>query len=595
MNRALMLIPIVFILAVPTSVGADQGDHWCEIPDGLHVWPTSLPGIPVYIHPDMPGELLHADNSPWGVTELQREVQIWIERFNEQSSSGLPPLFFAGFEAPVAWDSEPADPYSITIRPNRATGAGSHTKPRFCSEQMTGAPGSAEGSGGPIIWIPAQIPGCSFKFEHWSISEGADGLTLGGTLFHEGFHAVGFDHTGVCNPAPVGDPLCANPTDMCCGLMISNGCSNHWSNSKLDYSDVDGLRTVYGPPDDNGVGGPEYQARLQSSDGLSWTNLGPGLPYSTAFMGGGYSNDSTWAPVTLVDEELDAHLWAWYRPAGVFFDFGKAYSAPQYGKVDATTASGKWHSFYMWGQSAWFTAMYPAWTQHSGTDQHVFSLGYLTDLNGHTAVHDPRYNKLIHAWRAPDKTIVMGVSELAGDFLSNSVVALDDNQPGGCRASTFGCASTTPEIACSPTSSFDGTRNCVMAWASQPTGSLGVGQTYPHDYVLKYVQFRTTFSFAGGFHYDFNFGPVGTVGYVAYGAPSIVYKGPKREDPDAFILAWKNPGRCFYTLRKSVSETTAFNSIKGHCGSASAHFNSPMTASDNSGIGQVWNTANYAP
>lgn len=129
-----------------------------------------------------------------------------------------------------------------------------------------------------------------------------------------------------------------------------------------------------------------------------------------------------------------------------------------------------------------------------------------------------------------------------------------------------------------------------MVWASLPRGSEGTD----HTRVLRYVQFRIVLE---GFPLAFtaNFGNLGEIGYSAFGPPSVVYKGATPSDPSAFILAWKNPGRCFYTLRKSVSEADTFNTIKGVCAGTGTFVHNPMLGADNTGVAELWVTGNIAP
>jgi hypothetical protein len=217
--------------------------------------------------------------------------------------------------------------------------------------------------------------------------------------------------------------------------------------------------------------------------------------------------------------------------------------------------------------------MWPAWTRHED-GAHAFGTMY-TDRNGHTGAHDPVSNQLIHAWRADDLTMMIGLSSSTGDALTTEALAGNN---GTCRTGAFGCASSTPEIACAPNSST--TRNCIMVWASQPLGPEDT-HSYPHNRVIKYVQFGINGT-------DIDWGAVKAVGYSVFGPPSIVFKGPKAEDPFAFVLAWKNPGQCFYTMRKSVYESDTFSDIRGHCGPNGTWVRNPMTAADASGNGYAW-------
>jgi hypothetical protein len=329
---------------------------------------------------------------------------------------------------------------------------------------------------------------------------------------------------------------------------------------ELEYSDWDGLVTKYGGWENDG------RFRRESSDALTWSTLSAGTFASAPFTSSNWSKGSTLMPIVVTDAStLYPHVWRWERSIATFTDWGAPYVGKQFGQVGTSQSSGYVYAFFMRGQTQFDTRKQPRYSYHTSTSTStVMYSTYYASRHGVTGAHDPKSGKLIHVWRDWDNTIL----------LSQSVIEALPGAPTTPTALTGASrkAVYTPSVSCGASAV---TYNCILAWAS--AAAVGSGQ---HHHTLHWAQFYVSGS-------SYVFGSVYSNGYLMYGPPAVVYKGPDTSS-SAFVVAFKNPGNCYYTLRKSTTTSNAFNSERSHCSGSGKHNGPPMLGSTTGDWAEAW-------
>jgi hypothetical protein len=543
-------------IATPVSTArADTGDHWCDQGWGWQAYDR----IPVWIHPDLADVYLeHDGGTMWTDDELRREVEFILERFMMQAPSGMPPLYFAGFEhAGTGWDDPAGNgpggrpgPGNIAVRPN----LGIDDNP--CASFQSGWVDDAKGV---RLHMGITSGACTGFSEHWYYSRWASlQNTFGGTLAHELMHGLGFHHTDVCNTTY---PPCLDSSGeaQVCGLMDTHGLGSEYF--ELEYADWDALISKYGGWENDG------RLRRESANALDWSTLSAGSFASGPFAASTWSWQSTLMPIVATDAAtLDPHVWRWERSTGNFTDWGVPYSfGSQHGQVSVAYKFGYLFAFHGYGQSpndarkhgrysyatapnSW-TTVYPSFEIHR---------------HGVTGTYDHKSDRLIHVYRDRDNRILLSTSTVTGEPSAPSMpVALD----GAANKAAY-----TPAIACGDASIA---HNCILVWAS--AAAHGSGQQFRN---LRWVQF-----FFDGT--SFQFSNVRQSGYIMFGPPSVVYKGPSSSDA-AFTVAWHNPGQCFFTLHKSAATSSSFVDEVQHCSGDKRHNGPPLLGSTNTNFVEAW-------
>ena len=529
---------------LPHTGHAYTGDFWCRNFDMPLVDGSSTK---VYIHPDLAGLMKHGDGSSWTNAELQHEVEFVLERIMDYAPSNMPPLKFAGLEAAGTSYGGPDYPSSNTIafRPN-VHGCGSHAYPHPASE-------------GTIIHMSTlQTPTCNTQWEHWA-GHIPNSPTLGGVLLHETMHALGLGHQQDCNTPEL---TCSDsPGEQAsCGTMQTHG----WSSEYLypQEADRDALQTLYGPWANDG------RYRRESSDASSWSSIGSGPIASRPLTRSDWSQGSTLLPVGMQNVSGDPQLFRWQRSGDTYSDWGVPYTYNrQLGPVGVAVSYGKRYLSFIRGQAQNAVNKYLRYSSH--TSSSASSVVWLTEAAGrpgHDISWDLKNNRLIHVWRTIENEIVLGVSNGTSGFEFVSAPL----------SGAYFKAGTAPSISCGP-STVD--KNCMLVWASDGENS----ESYRR---LNYTQFRMFWD-ASISDWNFDFGSQYTSGYIQFGAPSVTYHGPENSS-QAFIVAWKNPGRCYYTMRKGKNNSNTFSGIKSHCSHTGSHNGPPMLGSTSGPWAEAW-------
>jgi hypothetical protein len=543
-RTSLAFLVIAVVTSSTTAARADAGDQWCR--QGFDF--TSLTAIPVYIHPDVAEELLDESDTAWTDTELQWEVQFAIERMMDEAPSGMPPMYFAGFEpAGTPWDSNPGQG-KIALRPNHDD---------FLNQCTPHESGTF--STGTLIFLSNSTwSTCSVRYQHWHDTPSNNTYKpLLGVFTHELMHALGFAHADTCQ---VNTPPCTdNPgEDQYCGWM-SPGAGADLELTDAEFADWDALRTVYGPWENDG------QFRVQSTDGSTWTTLSGGIssgPNAAAGVGAGAS---TAIPILVTEANQAPHFWLWNSSGGAFTDWGQQQNSNNFGQTAISVGSGYYYAFFLSDVNENTSAKQPRYSYlNTAGSPTVVSTSQYASRQGVAGVWDPKSAKLVQAWRDKDDKIVMAITTPTGSIGTGAVpTALT-----GAANRAF----TTPSIACGPASL---TYNCVMVWAT------AAAQQVDNAHVLRWVHF-----YVSGTTLNFD-STIYSTGNVMFGPPQVTYRGPTTSS-SAFVVAYKNPGRCFYTLVKGTATTSTFGSEASHCAPTGAHVSPPLMGSTSGGTAESW-------
>lgn len=543
-----------------TPLAADTGDHWC---DRGFTWTTS--SIPVVIHPDLAENLWHTDASstPWTDSEVRYEVEFVLERLQDQSGAAIPRMYFAGFEsASTSWDDPAPGSTHIALRPNFGR----------CKDETINSPGHADG----VLVFFGPSPTCPHRWEHHLDYDDTSKGNFGARLLHELIHTLGFAHgdTG-CNPDPV--PCTGWPAGSYhdhCSTMQPTGLQSE--EYYLEYSEAMALRGKYGAwTNVNGA----YQR--ESLDANSWYNVnipGPTGISSNAFAAASWANGASYLPMLFSDWNMYPRLKLWDRSTNWLYDWGIAWAAEQFAPVgvsfgQAPNNSLYYYAFFTSPQAETYTVKEPYHTSYlSASQKYSYTSNFTTPRAGHSGAYDPRRKRLIHVALDSDNAIVLSHSSATGQPASYSTpVALS----GASNKAAY-----VPSVACGPDNQILNTDNCVLVWAS------AADPENEHYHVLKWTQFRLDYVFPG-YSWQFN-NPVYTIGYIQFGPPQVTYGGPWGAS-DAFVLTFKNPGRCFYTMRKANGPTDPFGNLKSHCADSSVDRNAnPFVGTNPDGWTEAW-------
>lgn len=539
--RILRVLPATLVSTIAVSYAAQAATQWwC---DAGYSQPG--PTVPVYLSLDVKNHTHHSDNTAWTDDELKREVQWVIERLNDGGASNAPPLYFADFEASGPWDAC-APTGAITIRWNGDT--------NNCKSAYMFPPTPSCGA----LIIMGDSARCSVRWNHWAFeSSDQTTKTWGGILMHEMAHGMGLDHWDAgCQPnTPV--PGCTDSvgsSSQICGLMQQHGLSSEYY--ETEWSDFHAFNVKYG------AWGFDDKLKRQSADAVTWTTLGGTFNmrvFGAAAWPGASSNE--YMPVITVDSSYRPHMWLWYRPTDTMFDWGLVEASDQTGPiaVAAGSSGGTYYryGFFVSGQSETITSKVIKHSYHpSSSSRTIVTANQSALRQGHTGTYDPRSERLIHVWRGEQNEILLA-------HATHSTAPGAGSTPVALTGDAY-LAAYTPSIACGDAQM---TYNCILVWASSAKG------TGEHYHAMKWTQFRMLFS-GGSWVFDFP-NPVYNSGYVMFGPPSVVYSGPATGS-DAFVVAFKNPGRCYYTLRKSQAPTAAFTDEVSHCQTTGRYTTPPI-------------------
>jgi hypothetical protein len=539
-----LLLTVLGVVAASESAHGDAGDFWC---DAEFDW-TDVSRIEVFVHPDLPAHMWHSDDTSWSAAELVQEVRYVLEVMMDQAPTGMPPLYYAGFEAPGTPLGSPAPKDTIVIRP---------LVPPPCSDRAWPRTANA----GVVVEFASSIF-CPHRRDHWVYAD-TGGTAFGGVLMHELYHSLGFNHWGECQE--VSPPCYDNPGEpQICSLMLAHGLSSEYF--EMEYADWHGLNSKYG--------GWTYDGKLrrQSQNADSWSTLGATSFLATTFLGSDWSSGSTLLPVAVHDTNMNPHLYRWDRPSNTFVDWGAPYSwGSQLGQIDSSASFGRWFMLFMHGQTQNWTAKLLRYSHHtSSTNSTTVYPTIYASRHGHSGSWDVRTERLVHVWRNKYNEIVLATS--SGTSTPVSPIVLTGTQYQ---------AAYTPSVSCGPSEIY---YNCIMVWAS--AAALGSNE---HFRTLRWKQFRVVGS---GGAYTFSFATTYGNGYIQYGPPSVTYHSSTALT-HAFVVAFKNPGRCYYTLRKGPASGEAFAMERSHCAPVGAQNGPPMMGSA-SGWAQAWAYFNAA-
>ncbi|MBP9202539.1 MAG: hypothetical protein KBG28_01055 [Kofleriaceae bacterium] len=538
----LVILAACLLSRVPRA-NAAAGDWWCAIPEGWN-W-LGYTEIPVYVHPDLNDHVLFPDGTAWTDTEIRNEVEFMLERFMMQAPSGMPPLRFAGFEPAGTPPFSLPGAGKIAVRWNE----------NGCGNFQQGSPAT----GMRIVATDNQTCGLK-RTPVWNFFNPQQREGFGGQIASELFHALGFDHWDTCNTIP---PVCIDNGSMgdFCSQMHHGVTSELY---ELERSDFDAILSVYGSWENKG------RFRRESQGGSLWTTLAAPAILSGPIWSSAWSSTSTLLPIVATNPTTqDLHFYRWERSTAQIQDWGTPYSyGTQHGQIGAGYKSGMLFAFFALGQNPTDVSK----TVHyayapSASNWTVVSSAIVADRHGVTGAYDPKSGKLVFVFRGPDNEILL-TSATPGSAISTSISVVNGAENR---------AAYTPSIACGDSSI---SYNCIMVWAT--AGAEGSGQ---RTHTMRWVQF----TFNG---VNFSFANMYGNGYTMYGPPSVVYKGPPGS-ASAFVVAWHNPGHCYYTLQKAVGATSGFGVGGTHCSGSPKFIGPPLLgAADN--YAQAWVQYNAA-
>jgi hypothetical protein len=274
-------------------------------------------------------------------------------------------------------------------------------------------------------------------------------------------------------------------------------------------------------------------------------------------------------PIVIADPSMRAHFWLWDSISHWITDYGAGPTSPQIAPMGAAfdAAAGRLIAFYTSTLSETVAVKKPEVAYRTSTVLTTVHSSQYASRQGITGTWDPKTSRFIHAWRGEDNEILLANSSDGVAGAASTPVALT----GDLNAASF-----APSLSCSDAASM--TYNCILLWASAPKRVAG-----DNYHVIKLTQFRLNYS-GGSYIFDAP-NPIYAVGYVQFGPPSVVYTG----DPagsSTFVVAWKVPGKCFFTLHKNASPTSQFTGEIGHC--VSSGNLGPPTLGTSNGKVEAW-------
>src|SRR5690606_11902318 len=92
-----------------------HADAYCVGGNPLTSWSTA----PVYLHPDLNDNMLHANGTAWSQAELEAAVRIQLTRLNDSASADIPFLYLAT-PTPTSCNWQPTCSCAPTDGPCRA-------------------------------------------------------------------------------------------------------------------------------------------------------------------------------------------------------------------------------------------------------------------------------------------------------------------------------------------------------------------------------------------------------------------------------------------------------------------------------------------
>lgn len=550
-NLLFVTIVVLATLASPISAQADAGDRWCRIPG--YTAPFGVfnnDKIDVWIHPDAAAQIWHLDNTPWTDAELERNTLAVMQTINDAGISGLPPLVFAGWESPSTfWAQEP--PPGIAIRPQEYTDPSSrctfHVKIGTSHNPFYG-----DGHRIHVADSTASICSPSNRTNHRMLNA-ATRASGEGTLMHEFMHALGLHHKDTCGGNLTN--CSRNPGEkQVCGAM------DHFETeemTELEYNDWEGLEALYGTS--STVLG---LLRKESTNATTWTTqTAPSL--SSPTVASDWSQGSTLMPIGSLNSDHDPQFHRWNRTYNSLTSWGVPYSlGRQLSWISTAVSYGYRYLGFMTGQYDDVAQREMRWSWHtSSSNNGVVSSAVRLGRPGHSISWDPRSSKLVHVIRTanlrPRILTSSGTSDVTGAAYTN-FPGVEPN-----------LAEYPPSVACGPSSVY---YNCILAWAE--TGEAS------HAHKLAWRQFRVLGS---GTSTTIDVAPTYTNGYVMFGSPKVIWS----DAIGGFVVAFKNPGECFYTLKKGQYSYNTFKNERQHCKTGFATV-SPVLGESSPATIQAW-------
>jgi hypothetical protein len=522
---------IIFVLAFCVASICIQDNaraQLCTDPSTcLYAWNwTSRSTIPVYIHPELALNLVHDDGTQWTDDEIEREIQALLASLQEHLASNAPRFVYSGFLS-FGGSDDAYVPYAVTINPwmHQCTGEDAGTCDCFASAETSVANNDLshgivvhlKRSGTGIIGgIERHLADCGKHWEHHRTTY--DGVTTTrGALNHEFLHVLGLGHYGSADESCPQDCVCAGGGS--CSMTEDEGKSYLWSNP-YRY-DIERVQHIYGTFPTT----TSYRKITDgTTDGLTWTDASnTTMPASTPLVGtsstaGAYEMFGIRSVTTMVPA-----LWRYQPSRTTWVNLGAPSSiSPSYGQVGAADDdSGTWRSFLAWlkGETVTNTTDTPSIAERTSS---AWTITY--NLNnwpivyqGISIAHDPKYDEVVMAYRDSSARV--------------TIQAFNAGAPGPSYTIAGAYSDDPPIVACGANPP---TYNCVVTWASAPTGPGTRTLTWMHFYVDAGLTITNT-------------GPVVSGGYVMFGSPSVAYIGGTQ---CPWLFAWNTLGSTYYTKCK---------------------------------------------
>jgi hypothetical protein len=506
-------------------------------------WPTTqYSSIPVVIHQDVPANLRHKDGAPWTQGEFAAEIRHLLEKINASTGAPVPPLYLAtpAFTSSVAPEIHKI---KLILKPAGACG-------------FAASCGGGPAVGGCLIEIPRYNCTQPDKvFEPFLTTYPVDDNSS--VLMHEFAHVIGLRHPDECPPAPSCQTIVCDVAGATADVQEFNA---------FFIDDSNGLRQLYGG---SYIAAREHYERFSSSwNLLSSSSVPAHLPGAGASDSATDNSYMAFARRAISGQTVSFYRWVFSNLSWGYWGF---LTRPGNGPVGAAynQQGGKGYFAFQTAESNTYTDKSIEWTGLTGYSSNptaYVGAGTVTRRHGVDVAFEPRTGLLVAVTRAtyvPNETqhwqILVHLINPSTNQVLRSFAMSDGGQPL--------MAGDTPSIACGATSiSF----NCMLVWeeAAQPGNQLAT-----RYHVMRSVQFAPSNTF--GFwtltfgSQPISVGPSTSSGYIAYGRPSVTYKGPAGA-PDAYLVSWSSPysttssgpGSFNHTMYKSGSPTAAWTGLQ---------------------------------
>ena len=507
-GRAKTMMFVLSVLILFPSGEAQADNEICIFGE---TW-ANYDSVPVYLHPDVPGNLLHSSDpsSNWTVGEVEAEIRWALDRVHD-SYADIPNFYYAGLsQCPSG--ARCTFPGAVHIQlveaPTNADEAA------VCSG-FAAYHGHVDGlidPGRTINLNRSALSGfpalCSIFWTHWAKvgTLPPRTATLTGILVHEMLHVLGLSHLRDCGTEQCFDSLT-------CSVAEINALESREGHSYFLY-DVLAIQSRYG------LSYPTSSDHLESN-GPSWWSLGPwsSVPPLTHgadatvsqdnYMYVGWSDPAAFQP-TIMKWEWWGISWTGYGVApvtDVLHRIGVAY--------DGSTV----YTHFLDGESEVFVTKYAA--------EYILPSGPLTaDVlttrrHGLESSVDTISGPLrVLTYRASDGAILLQLVTDDPSPVFHAPITIKD------LADNDVIAYETPSVACADDY---GILNCIVVWATAAeAGTPGD----PHFHTLAWVHFNPLLS--GGFEFeDVRFSP-----YVVDGPPRVTYRRDSSGTTAEFVVAY---------------------------------------------------------